>query len=266
MTVAIALPYGSEAAAPDAVIARARALSVGQALEHFAVEQDWARENWDEVVEGHISATARAYGRRPDLAVVVDVPRGDELALERRLLAWEETERPTTAPEPGISFDWFDPRPNGPVGLVLLPLAEPCHARRRSLDAALPGPPRQLVLRQRLERRRARTPSSVPGLPAGPSALRGRLARRSPARRVRFEACAERGHQVGRLRGLLLLDGDGLAASIVAGAGRRLALRLATTSLARTAAPARCFPAVDGGYRVVTRRAGKERSWAWCCG
>jgi hypothetical protein len=121
-------PYGDDAA-PDAVIRRSRALSVEEALGRFMPSDEWAVENWDEVVAGHLELTERYYGDAPDVADIAHVRRGDELALERRLLDFEEALRPT--PETGErneSFGWFDPRPHGPVGLALLPLAEPCHA------------------------------------------------------------------------------------------------------------------------------------------
>jgi hypothetical protein len=128
------------------VIARAQALSVEQALERFPPSDDWAREHWDEVVEGHLDRTEEAYDGRPDGSVLADVPVGDELELERRLLVWEEARRPTTPPEPSVSFDWFDPRPDEPAGLVLLPLAEPSHASAYLSFYGAEGPGRHEAL------------------------------------------------------------------------------------------------------------------------
>ena len=34
----------------------------------------------------------------------------------------------TDDPNIDLAFDWYEPRPNDPVGLVLLPIAEPCDA------------------------------------------------------------------------------------------------------------------------------------------
>ena len=119
---------GDEDAAPRSVIERSRALSVEEALLRFAFDDDWAAENWDDVVRHHLELTRRHAGAAPDAAMLADVPAGDELGLERRLMAWEEGHRPTDPPQLSESFGWFDPRPEDPVGLVLLPITEPCHA------------------------------------------------------------------------------------------------------------------------------------------
>lgn len=121
--------YYGDNSAPDTVISRSRTLTIEEALDCFPSSGEWAMENWEDVVTHHLGLTERHYGDAPGAADLGDARRGDELALERRLLNWEEALRPT--PETGIrseSYGWYDPRPRDPVGLVLLPLAEPCHA------------------------------------------------------------------------------------------------------------------------------------------
>ena len=118
--------YGDDAA-PAAVIARSHGLSVDDALGRFPTLDDWTAEHWDDVVAGHLELTADGFGSAPEAADLADVPRGDELALQRRLLAWEEQRRPTS-PGERVEFGWFDPRPHDRVGLALLPVAQPCHA------------------------------------------------------------------------------------------------------------------------------------------
>ena len=119
---------GGEDVAPRSVIARSRALSAEEALRRFAFDDDWGAEHWDDVVRHHLELTRHHAGAAPDAAVLADVPVGDERGLERRLMAWEEDHRPTDPPELSASFGWFDPRPDDPAGLVLLPITEPCHA------------------------------------------------------------------------------------------------------------------------------------------
>ena len=98
--------YGEEDdAAPDAVIARAHALTVEQALERFPLRDTWARDNWEEVVELELARTERGYGGRPEPQLLGDVPPGDGLGLERRLLAWEEAQRPTVPCTTALSGD-----------------------------------------------------------------------------------------------------------------------------------------------------------------
>jgi len=111
--------------APWSVITRSSELSVDEALLRFGFDDDWAAENWDDVVRHHVELAQRHAGAAPDEAVFADVPAGDELRLERRLMAWEEDQRPTDPPEPSESVGWFDPRPEDPAGLVLLPITEP---------------------------------------------------------------------------------------------------------------------------------------------
>jgi hypothetical protein len=111
---------------PDGVIAGARTLSVEDALGHFATEDAWTVENWDDVVESQLSLTRQHYDVAPDPTTVADVTPGDEIGLERRLFEWEEALRPTLTPDVNASYGWF--QPDAPVGLVLLPLAEPSHA------------------------------------------------------------------------------------------------------------------------------------------
>jgi hypothetical protein len=121
--------YYGDNSAPDTVISRSRALSIEEALGRFPASDEWAVENWEDVVAHHLDLTARYYGDAPGAADLGAVRRGDALALERRLLNWEEALRLT--PETGIrseSFGWYDPRPHDPVGFALLPAEEPCHA------------------------------------------------------------------------------------------------------------------------------------------
>jgi hypothetical protein len=119
--------YYGEDSAPKAVIARSQALSVDEALNSFVRdrERNWTIEHWDQIVDFQLASTERDYGQRLDRAALRNVPPGDRVALERCLLDWEETVRPTSPPEANGAFGWFDA---DPVGLVLLPLAEPCHA------------------------------------------------------------------------------------------------------------------------------------------
>jgi len=117
--------YGDDSP-PDAVIARARTLSVADALGRFDRTDPWAAENWDDILEWQLGLTSRDYGSAPDPAAIADVERGDEPALERRLMEWEEALRPTDAPATSESFGWFDP--SDPVGLALVPVDDPCHA------------------------------------------------------------------------------------------------------------------------------------------
>jgi hypothetical protein len=131
-------------AAPEAVIASARTLSAEDALARFRIEGEWAAENWDEIVEVQLEATQRAYGSAPDAAAVAGVPRGDEPALERRLLEWEEALRPTADRAPSVSFDWHQPQ--DPVGLALLPLSEPGHAAAYLSFYGAEGPGRHEAL------------------------------------------------------------------------------------------------------------------------
>jgi hypothetical protein len=117
--------YGDEST-PNDVIAGARTLAVNDALGRFTTDSSWAVENWEDVVEGQLSLTRQYYDTAPDPSSVADMTAGDEVALERRLLEWEEALRPTVSPDPNASFGWF--APDEPVGLALLPIAEPCHA------------------------------------------------------------------------------------------------------------------------------------------
>jgi hypothetical protein len=113
---------------PEAVIARSHTLSVADAARAFASPSEWAVSNWADVVDHHLRLTEHDYGSVPDPALAADVPAGDELELERRLLAWEESVTPTHPPATSESFSWYEPRPHQPVGLVLLPVSEPCDA------------------------------------------------------------------------------------------------------------------------------------------
>lgn len=116
-----------EDASPERVIARARELSLKQALARFAEPSDWEVENWEDVLEAHVDAAEAHVGEAPSPEVWTGVARGDEIALERRLLTWEEERRPSSEPEPNESFAWFQPR-GQPVGLALLPIDDPSHA------------------------------------------------------------------------------------------------------------------------------------------
>jgi Domain of unknown function (DUF4253) len=119
--------YGDDSA-PQAVIERAAALTLEDALGRYPVRHDWAAANWDNIVAHQLDVTRSHYRGAPDPAALGDVPIGDELALERVLLDWEEGVRPTNPPELDISFGWYDPPSVDRIGLVLLPVTEPCHA------------------------------------------------------------------------------------------------------------------------------------------
>lgn len=119
--------YGDDSD-PDAIIARAETLSVEEALARFPGPDGWAADNWPSVMDHHLALTEHHYGSTPDRASLADILAGDEIALEGRLMAWEEARRRTRPPEVSESFGWYDPAPHDPVGLVLLPVTEPGHA------------------------------------------------------------------------------------------------------------------------------------------
>ena len=57
---------GDEDVAPRSVIARSRALSVEEALLRFTFGDEWAAENWDDVVRHHLELTRRHAGAAAD--------------------------------------------------------------------------------------------------------------------------------------------------------------------------------------------------------
>jgi len=54
-----------EDASPERVIARARELSLKQALGRFAQPTEWEVENWDDVLEAHVDAAEAHVGEAP---------------------------------------------------------------------------------------------------------------------------------------------------------------------------------------------------------
>ena len=114
--------------APAAVIARSEVLTVDKALHRFTLVDNWAKEHWGDVVAHHLALTRRYFDDAPDPDDLAEIPAGEELVLERRLLEWEEAMRPTRPPDVSESFSWYEPRPAEPVGLALIPSIAPGHA------------------------------------------------------------------------------------------------------------------------------------------
>lgn len=116
--------YGDGDPSPAEVIERAAALTAEDALApRLAREREWEAENWDEILSWQLDNTRRRVGRIPE---DFGRPDPDQLALERRLLAWEEDQAPTKGREDGGHIDWFTP--DDPCSLLLLPITQPEHA------------------------------------------------------------------------------------------------------------------------------------------
>ena len=120
--------YGDGDTSPASVIERSRALTVDDALARFAHDDQWEIDNWDGAIEWQLASTERRVGSVPARTLWTDIPAGDVVELERRLLQWEETIRPTESSETSESLEWFDPRPHDRVALALLPVAASCDA------------------------------------------------------------------------------------------------------------------------------------------
>jgi hypothetical protein len=118
-----------DGASPAAVLARARELTVDDALARL--RQTWPDEvfdeRWEQDVDAERARTIDRVGTAPPREELLAL-RPDAFALERRLLEAEEAERPTTEAEAGDHLDWFEPD-GQPVVLTLVPT-------RRSAEAA----------------------------------------------------------------------------------------------------------------------------------
>ena len=117
--------YYGEDTSPQAVLERARSMTLAQALahRHDSSVDDYVASDWDRIVSYSLEETARRIGSAPPIeAIQQAVPRPDFPALESFLLDWEEARRPTVEPEPDAGLEWYDLSGEGCV-LVLLPTA-----------------------------------------------------------------------------------------------------------------------------------------------
>jgi Domain of unknown function (DUF4253) len=103
--------YGQEDNSPQAVCARARTVTLDDALRpHRERDQSWIAENWERIVEVELRQTVRRLGASPTLDEVLALDLcPDRIALDRWLLDWEEARQPTRAPDSGGYLDWFEP-------------------------------------------------------------------------------------------------------------------------------------------------------------
>ena len=73
------------------------------------------------------------YGTASDCSPEAVIARSQTLSVNDALRRFQEDGGDdgmpaTDDPNIDLAFDWYEPRPNDPVGLVLLPIAEPCDA------------------------------------------------------------------------------------------------------------------------------------------
>lgn len=114
--------YGREDNSPQAVCARARAITLEDVMRrHRERSRSWDAENWERIVEVELNQTRRRFGASPTLeqALALDL-RANRVALERWLLDWEEARQPTRVPDAGGYLKWFEP---DNCSLLLLPTA-----------------------------------------------------------------------------------------------------------------------------------------------
>jgi hypothetical protein len=117
--------YFGDDVTPGAVVARARDLSLADALAAFRGDGPfrYADEDWHRLVSLALKETADRVGNAPTIsAEELDAIRPDFVPLERRLLEWEEARSPTTTPT-HKNPDQGAPAVQGPCTLALLPTA-----------------------------------------------------------------------------------------------------------------------------------------------
>jgi hypothetical protein len=114
--------YGQEDNSPQAVCARARSVTLDDALRPYRErDKSWIAENWERIVEVELRQTHRRLGTSPTLEEVLALDLcPDRVALDRWLLDWEEARQLTRAPDGGGYLDWFEP---DNCSLLLLPTA-----------------------------------------------------------------------------------------------------------------------------------------------
>lgn len=132
---------------PSELIAAASGISHAQSLDlphRPAVRAHW-RAAWEEVVDVALERTRAAYGDAPTPADIGadDVGR-DKYALERRLLAWEQSHAAPARPLDDRYLDWFEP-PR--CSLVFLPIDRSEHvpAYVEFYGAGYRGGPERLI-------------------------------------------------------------------------------------------------------------------------